>query len=212
MRVLVLSDVHGRLENLKKIVRLIHNNGVELVLLLGDLTNLGGKRQAEEVLGLLKGFKVRAIAGNFDTREVAQALEEKGVSLHGKKEKVGKFTLVGFGGGLVGGPGGFLFSEEEIKKSLEKLLEEENTILLTHLPPFGTKINLSSKGLDIGSKAVKEIVEKTQPVLLLCGHAHESFGEISIGKTVCINIGAVKEGRALLLNLGEELKWERIQV
>ena len=99
MRVLVLSDVHNRVENLEKTIRLIHNRGVEAVFVLGDLTNLGGKRQAEEVLGKLKGFRVWAIAGNFDTGEVAQVLEERGVSLHGRREKVGGRVFAGFGGG-----------------------------------------------------------------------------------------------------------------
>ena len=213
MLVLVISDIHARFENLQQIVKLIHNKGVGLVLLLGDLTNLGGAKETEQALLPLQGFEVLAIPGNLDTPEVAKTLEEKGLSLHAKKKKLGQFTFVGFGGGLLGNPGGFLFSEEEIKQVLNKLMEnEENVVLLTHLPPFGTKINLSSKGLDIGSKSVKEVVEKQQPLLHLCGHAHESFGEEGLGKTVSINVGAVKEGKAMLLELGEKPKWERLQI
>ena len=213
MLVLVVGDIHGGVANLEKIIKLIHNKGVELVLLFGDLTNLGDAKEAEEALRALKGFAVLAIAGNLDTLDVANFLEERGISLQGKKKGFGKFTLVGFGGGLIGNVGGFLFSEGQIKEGLLKLVEgEKNLVLLTHLPPFGTKIDLSSRGIHIGSRAVKEIIEKKQPVLHLCGHAHGAFGEISIGKTVCINVGAVKEGRALLLHLGDELKWERIQV
>jgi len=33
MQILVLSDIHDRVESLEKIIELIHNKGVELVLL-----------------------------------------------------------------------------------------------------------------------------------------------------------------------------------
>lgn len=213
MRILVLSDIHGRLENLEKAIKLIHNKGVCHALILGDLTNFGGKREAEQVLAAFKGFDAMAIPGNLDTREVLAALEEQGVSLHGKRKKLGKWIFAGFGGGLLGGPGEFMFSEEEIGKALHKLAQGgKKEILATHLPPFGTKIDMAGAGVHIGSRTVKHIIEEKQPALHLCGHAHESFGEEKIGKTISVNAGALKDGRALLLNLGDEMKWERIQL
>jgi len=213
MLILVLSDIHGRVEKIKKIVSLLHNQGVELALVLGDLTNLGGEKQAEDVLNALKGFEAMAIAGNFDTMEVARFLERRGVSLHGKARKVGEWSFAGFGGGLVGSPGGFLFSEEDIKAGLENALAKKSSaILATHLPPFGTGIDKCYTGAHVGSKAVRKIIEDFKPALHLCGHCHEASGEAKIGETKSINVGAVSEGKALLLDLGKELKWERIQV
>ncbi len=213
MQILVVSDMHGRLESLQKILRLIHNRDVGLAVVLGDLTNYGGVKEAEEVLEELEGLEVLAIPGNLDTPEVLKTLEKKRISLHGKKKKVGKYTFAGFGGGLLGNPGSFLSSEEEIKNALNSLLKERGkTVLLTHLPPIDTKIDLSSIGTHIGSQAVREIIKERQPLLHLCGHAHGAFGEVKIGKTLSVNAGAVKEGRALLLHLEEEPRWERIQV
>lgn len=213
MLALVLSDVHSRLENLKKITNLIHNRNVGLALVLGDLTNLGGKKEAAEVLDLLEGLEVLAIPGNFDTEEVKNALEEKGVSLHNKKKKIGKWVFAGFGGGLAGRPGRVLHSEPEIKKSLLKLASnEKKLVLLTHLPPFGTSLDLSYSGTHIGSRSVRQALEEKQPALHLCGHCHEAAGEEIIGKTTSVNVGAVKEGKALLLEIGDVLKWERISL
>ena len=213
MKALVLSDIHGRLESLEKIMELIHNKGVGLVLVLGDLTNFGGKKEAKEALEKLKGFEVLAIPGNLDTPKVLEFLEKKGISLHAKKKKAGNFTIVGFGGGTTKDNGVFLSSEEEIKKKILELMEgEKNTVLVTHLPPFGTKLDISkSTGENIGSKAVKEVIEEKQPVLHFCGHAHNSFGEQKFGKTTSINVAAVKEGRALIVDL-EAMKWKRIQL
>jgi hypothetical protein len=78
------------------------------------------------------------------------------------------------------------------------------------LPPFGTKIDLASSGIHVGSRAVREMIEKKRPVLHFCGHCHEGFGEEKLGETISINVAAVKEGRALLVDL-EEMEWERIR-
>ncbi len=214
MKILALGDIHGLSSKVKQIVELIHNEDLDLALVTGDLTECGETNQAKEVLKPLEEFKVLAVPGNMDSLSVLKILEEKKISLHGKKEKIGKFTFAGFGGGIDGNEGNFLSSEEKIKKTLLELMHnEKNVILLTHLPPFGLGIDISkSNGKHIGSKAVKEVLEKEQPLLHICGHAHNSFGEEKIGKTTSINIGAVKEGRALLLELEDELKWKEILI
>ena len=213
MKIIALGDIHGSAARVQKIVELIHNKNVELVLITGDLTEFGDVKEAKEVLKPLEDFKVLAVPGNMDSEAVLHLLEEKGTSLHSKKEKIGKYTFGGFGGGLENNPGNFLSSEKEIKEKLSELLKgEKNVVLLTHLPPSDTKLDKSSRGIPIGSKAVKEILEETQPFLHLCGHAHSSFGEEKIGKTISINIGAVKENRAMLLELGDEIKCQTIQI
>ncbi len=213
MKILAIGDIHGSASRVQKIVELIHNKNVELVLITGDLTEFGNVMEAEEVLKPLKGFKILAVPGNMDSKAVLHLLEEKGISLHEKKKKIDKYTFVGFGSGLVGDAGNFLSSEEKIKKALIELMQgEKNVVLLTHLPPLETKLDKSSRGIPIGSSAVKEILEETQPIVHLCGHAHSSFGEEKIGNTISINIGSVKENRALLLELGDEIKWKEILI
>ena len=106
-----------------------------------------------------------------------------------------------------------MHTEEQIEKALEKVLDQkEKTILLTHLPPKNTKIDRAHGMILAGSKAVRGAIEKNQPILHLCGHIHEASGEDKIGKTISINIGAVKEGKALILNIEEEITWKRIQL
>jgi len=211
MRILVLSDIHGRLNNLKALLEQAKKGKIGLVLITGDLTNLGERKQAEEVLELLKGLKVLAIPGNFDTEDVLGVLEEKGISLHGKKMEFQGIEFAGFGGGLIGHVGEVMSSEQEIKKGLEGIVNKK-TILLTHLPPKNTNIDLAKETVHAGSQSVREIIEEKQPRLHLCGHIHEAFGEEKIGKTLSINIGSVKEGIALLLDIGDETKWERLRL
>jgi uncharacterized protein len=42
----------------------------------------------------------------------------------------------------------------------------------------------------VGSSAVREALEKYQPMLSLHGHIHESRGEARIGRTLAINPGS----------------------
>ena len=42
----------------------------------------------------------------------------------------------------------------------------------------------------VGSTAVREFIEETQPLLGLHGHVHEGRGTIKIGDTLCINPGS----------------------
>ncbi|MDP6670948.1 MAG: metallophosphoesterase [archaeon] len=203
---LVLSDIHSRIDCVKEIMASIHNENLDFCLILGDLTNFGDRRVSEviEVIGIDKCY---AIPGNLDSLETLDEIESAGISVHGKSVTLGNFKLAGFGGGLQDEPGGVLFSEQEIEKTLKRLVDE-NTILATHLPPKDTKIDLASNGMHIGSNAVGKIVDEKQPVLHLCGHAHDAFGELIIGKTKSVNVGAVRERRYALLEVGEKVSIE----
>jgi len=89
-------------------------------------------------------------------------------------------------------------SEGTIKEDLNgfvKLSNPKKTIYVIHAPPFNTKLDIIADGTHVGSKALREFIEKQQPFLTLHGHIHES-PRISgsfvdrIGKTICINVGS----------------------
>ena len=42
----------------------------------------------------------------------------------------------------------------------------------------------------VGSKSVREVIEKYQPLLGMHGHIHESVGFRDIGRTLCVNPGS----------------------
>ncbi|MBI4053622.1 MAG: metallophosphoesterase family protein [Candidatus Diapherotrites archaeon] len=203
MRILALSDVHQRTQNLKALLEKA-GKGFDAVIVAGDLTNYGEKRHAEEVLGLLAGHEnVFAVPGNLDTLQVIDAITGNKMQLHAKKAKIAGVAFVGFGGGKAFEVGEVLFTEEEIFGALEKLCKgEKNFVLVTHLPPLGTALDLTAGGKHIGSSAVRKIIEKFQPALQLCGHCHEAGGKTeTIGKTLCVNVAAVKEGQATAIEL-----------
>ena len=99
-----------------------------------------------------------------------------------------------------------------IEEKIAKVKNPKNAIFNFHAPPFNTSIDLAPQldknmrlvgGLDgvkfvhVGSKSVRNSIEKYQPILGLHGHIHESSGFEKIGKTICLNPGS-EYGEGLL--------------
>jgi Icc-related predicted phosphoesterase len=89
--------------------------------------------------------------------------------------------------------------------------EPERTIFSLHCPPYGSgldeapeldeQMRLKHAGrapVPVGSKAVREAIERHQPTLSLHGHIHEGRGNARIGRTLCINPGSSYEQGELL--------------
>jgi len=100
-------------------------------------------------------------------------------------------------------------SEEELEQRLEKTIAKlknvATSIFCFHVPPYDSGIDeapmLDSTLKPIvvggspqmgpaGSKAVRKMIEKYQPMLGLHGHIHESKGKYKIGRTECLNPGS----------------------
>ena len=84
--------------------------------------------------------------------------------------------------------------KEDLEK-IKKLSNPKNTIYVIHAPPYDTKLDMITTGAHVGSRAVREFIEKEQPPLTLHGHIHESpqmsgSWKDKIGNTVCVNVGS----------------------
>ena len=100
-------------------------------------------------------------------------------------------------------------SEEEMEARLEatvaKVQDLRTAVFCIHAPPFESLID-EAPAVDeqmrqivrggrqvmvpVGSKAVRKIIEKYQPLVALHGHIHESPGYVRIGRTQCLNPGS----------------------
>ena len=100
-------------------------------------------------------------------------------------------------------------SEEELHNKIEIMASQvkniKNCIFNLHCPPYNTTIDTAPEldtnlkpvirdgqpsYIPVGSKAVKQAIEKYQPLLGLHGHIHESKGFFKIGNTPCLNPGS----------------------
>lgn len=119
-------------------------------------------------------------------------------------------------------------SEEELEERLEAVVAQvkklETAVFCIHVPPYKSLIdeapevdenlNPMVKGgrprmVPVGSKAVRKIIERYQPLLALHGHIHESPGFAKIGRTKCLNPGS-EYGEGILKGFLVELDGPKI--
>jgi Icc-related predicted phosphoesterase len=100
-------------------------------------------------------------------------------------------------------------SEEAIAEQLERLALEAGdparTIFNVHCPPRATHLDqapeldgslrpVNTAGgtsvVSVGSQAVRDAIERFQPLLGLHGHVHECSAGVRLGRTLCINPGS----------------------
>ena len=101
------------------------------------------------------------------------------------------------------------YPEEDLGQRLEAILDPAPTgskvVANFHCPPYGTGLDFAAE-LDselrpvirggrpsiipVGSKAVRDVIKKYQPVVGLHGHIHESRAAQKVGTTMCLNPGS----------------------
>ncbi|WGI18167.1 metallophosphoesterase [Methanonatronarchaeum sp. AMET-Sl] len=211
---LVVSDIHGKANMVKRVVDKAGDVG--LVVVLGDITDFGPKKKAEEILGILvdRYGQVVGVPGNCDPKEIDEVLERDANSIDQDKKVIDGLTFVGLGGS---NPTPFdtprEVGEKEIFSVLSNLLEGEDghdVVLVSHAPPKKT-VDLTS-GTHAGSESVREVVEKYEPKLVLSGHIHEAKGTAYIGDTLVVNPGAVRDGNAAVIDMKDGIDIEFINV
>jgi Icc-related predicted phosphoesterase len=115
--------------------------------------------------------------------------------------------------------------EDELQRHLETMLaglaDPSRCIFNFHAPPYDSSLDIAAE-LDanlkpvvvggqphlvpVGSRAVREMIEKYQPIAGLHGHIHEGKGAVQLGRTVCLNPGSeYSEGilRGVLVNVSD---------
>ena len=198
MRIIAFGDIHmnpGDVESIPGI------HSADYIIITGDITNFGFRSDAEKVINTLMtvNANILGVAGNLDQPDVARYLEDIGLSLHGKGRIIDGVGIVGLGGSnYTPFETPFEFSEQELAKLLAKGFSQigntKDHILVSHTPPFQTKIDKLLNGAYVGSTAVRTFIEQQQPLLCLSGHIHESRGQDYIGRTLVLNPGTISDG------------------
>lgn len=116
--------------------------------------------------------------------------------------------------------------EEELSERIETMISQvrnlNNCIFNFHCPPYDTGIDLAPELDDslkpilrggrmsiipVGSTAVRDAIQRFQPMLGLHGHIHESGGVFKLGRTICVNPGSeYSEGilRGVIISMDEK--------
>jgi Icc-related predicted phosphoesterase len=191
MRLLLFSDLHRNTKAAQDLVEM--SRDVDAVIGAGDFATM--RKGIQEVIDVLAEIDRPAILvpGNSESHEelvTACKVWPSAEVLHGSGTKVNGIKIWGVGGAIPITPFGawsYDFSEEEGLRLLADC--PDGAIIVSHSPPKGA-VDESSSGQHLGSAAVLNAVEKCQPILVVCGHIHDSSGRSeTIGSTPVINAG-----------------------
>ncbi len=106
---------------------------------------------------------------------------------------------------------------EDNKKYFKRLKNkfDNETIFISHNCPYNTKLDKLKKGPmkgeHYGSYLAKKLIKDLKPKLVICGHIHENQGKQQLGKTLIVNPGAARDGKAAIINLPDDKK-DKIKV
>ena len=221
MKFLVLSDIHGELENLDKLDARF--NEADAVLFGGDFAKFEHEETGKLVLEKLlkKHENIFAVLGNCDNPDFLSEIEAADVSVEGTIAFHNGIAICGSGGGTkFTGTTPFERDEDEILSDYDVVENASadsadenghwpNLVLIMHNPPKETECDKLPNGVHVGSEKLRAYIEKRAPFLVVTGHIHESAGISKIGDTTVINPGSLAEGKYALVEAekGTEGNW-----
>ena len=198
MRLLCITDLHGRISALERIME--DAGDADVLLLGGDITDFGTPNVAEQLVRCAQQQcgTVFAVSGNCDSKAIDDRLIELGVSLYGRgvvHQEIGFYgvsAMPPWMGNM------YELTEAEIDAALctghGQLTTRWQDVLLSHTPPRDTRLDETRTGQHVGSVSVGEFIEGASPSLVVCGHIHESRGIDYIGSTTIVNCGPAYRG------------------
>ncbi len=214
MRILVASDLHGSEQAALEIRSGSLKYKAKLVVLCGDITHFGDITQATRLLEKASSSSIPIVyvPGNCDPPVLADLKDLVNIyNIHGRIHLIDGICL----GGVGGAPPSpfntpFELNEKGIRQVLDSISSElkscARTILVSHSPPAGTSLDQTQLGIHVGSRSVREFIERVQPDLVLCGHIHESLGKDILGRSVMVNPGSARHGSYAVLDLADEIQ------
>jgi hypothetical protein len=205
MKIIVIADIHGEINKLKKVINSI-KEPYDLIISPGDFTDMYNHPMEfsqmdianliiHKLISLHK--PIFCVPGNQDPYEILNILDGFDANLHEKIRSFNSLNFIGFGGAVTPFATKFEPPEEETKTSLEKLVKDvkNNFVLLVHNPPKNTKLDKTAGGKHVGSKVIGDFIIKHKPILTVSAHIHESAGIDKLGNTTLFYPGPVMEGK-----------------
>ena len=196
MRLLAFSDLHRDLAAAQDLAE--RSSEADVVIAAGDFASV--HEGLEDTIDALSSISTPTVLvpGNNETEEALRSACEgwgSATVLHCDGTEIDGVQFFGLGAGVPITPWDWSFDLDEQAAEAKLAGCPDGAILVVHSPPYG-HCDASSAGEHLGSTAVLETIERTQPRVAVCGHIHESWGaESKIGSTPVFNLGP--EGRVL---------------
>jgi Icc-related predicted phosphoesterase len=199
MKIYSIADIHGSQYRLNIVLKNIERYSPDLVIVCGDITQFGPGVVAKNFLDQIP-IDTLAVTGNIDSIDVQKGIDNsKATKIELKKIFKKGIPFVGVSG----------LNSDDFKILDEKKMIDKKTVLVTHVPPFGTmdKVFL---GLSGGNKELKILVDKFKPRLVVSGHIHEDPGFSEIDGTIFVNCSLGKRGEGALIHINKNIEVKMI--
>ena len=188
MKLLVFSDMHSDLKLTRDLLQRGIDKDVDFIIVPGDMTNFS--KNLKGVLQLLNDSPkpVYVLPGNHEEGKRFDELVETMPNLtnfHKSYFEFDDYVILGYGGD------GFSKEDAEFRKVSRKWYGQfkgRKIVLVTHGPPYLTKLDKLSKKRHVGNVDYRKFIERIKPKLFVCGHLHDTMGEQdTLGETILIN-------------------------
>ena len=189
MRILVFSDIHGDRAALEALME----RDADIYIAAGDLVSWGRGLDTLAPVLAKRAPKVWVLPGNHEHEtEIEAFCARHGLNaLHGRHFQMDGWRIAGLGHSSptpFNTPGEY--TEEELAERLARFAGLKPLILVCHCPPLDTPLDRAAFGRHIGSRAVREFLDREQPAWFACGHVHEAAGTLTrLGATQAVNAG-----------------------
>jgi Icc-related predicted phosphoesterase len=191
VKLLLCSDLHCDTAAAARLVKLAST--VNVFVAAGDFANV--RRGLSKTIDVLRDITCPAVlvAGNAETTEELTAACRGWQSahvLHGTGVTMDGVPFFGLGGAVPVTPFGS-WSYDLTEADAARLLADcpPGGVLVSHSPPKGA-VDRDSGGRSLGSTAVRDVIQRVRPRLVVCGHIHGSAGkEEMLGSTAVVNAG-----------------------
>lgn len=201
MRIYTIADIHAKPGNLQKICSVVSEYNPDVLVVAGDIINYIYLKKTFKILNDLS-IPVLVVRGNSDPAYVEKYFNRfpNLTSLHLNKVILNSIPFTGLSGTV---PLPFRnkvrFFEKSLMNKAHPMIDSQ-TVFVVHTPPRGCLDEVAGR-FHSGSKMVRDLVDKTQPRLLICGHIHEAAGIDKIGETTVVNCGMPGNGKGMMIEL-----------
>lgn len=201
---LVLRDIRAG----ERVLRTLNEFGVPVIMVPGNADHLGKAYNDQYTAQQISPSGWKWYDQNFFASLIRRYTNLRRFDY--SFVRFGAYVFIGARGGT--SPGDVMSAAfRRHRRKLDVLFKRfthENVVFVSHNVPYnmkldkiGMKAHVAVRGKQYGSKLIRRVVDRWQPLVHIGGHIHESSGMQKLGRTICVNTGAAHEGKAAIIEL-----------